>query len=78
MFRASELLSKKGTVILSENQKIKLLEANGLLQNTVDLESMKLTSEENRTGLLLVGAAALTMLLLLGLLYYKKRKMNRI
>lgn len=77
VFRAAELLSKRGSVVMSENQKLKLLEANGLLQNAGELESMRLTSEENRTGLALVGTASVAMLLLLGLLYYKKRKMSR-
>ena len=77
VFRASELLRGSGTAILSENQKLKLLQENGLAQHTVDLESMKLTNEETRNGLLLVGTATTAMLLLLGLLYYKKRRMNR-
>lgn len=76
VFRASELLGRTGTVVLSENQKLKLLEEKGLLQSSIDLESLKLSSEENRTGLILVGAAAMAMLLLLGILYYKKRKMS--
>lgn len=77
IFRASELLNRSGKILLSENQKLKMLEANGIRRNTVDLESMKLTEEENRTGILLVGAVAVAVLLLLGLLYYKKRKMSR-
>lgn len=78
IFRASELLNQSGKTLFSENQKLKLLEANGLRSNKIDLESMKLTEEENRTGILLVGVAAAAILLLLGLLYYKKRIMNRV
>ena len=77
VFRATELLGTQGRAAMSENQKIQILEANGFMQNAIDLDAMKLTGEENKTGLALVGMASAAMLLLLGLLYYKRRKMNR-
>lgn len=76
VFRASELLGRNGSVVLSENQKLQLLEEKGLLQSSIDLDSLKLSSEENRIGLILVGAAAASMLVLLGILYSKKRKIS--
>ena len=78
VFRASELLAAKGSAMLSENQKLKILEANGVTHSSIDLESLKLTAEENRTGLIMVGAAAILILTLVGVLYWKKRKLDTV
>ena len=77
VFRASDLLTKSGESLLSENRKMEVLAANGIRQNAVNLEEMKVTAELNKTGLILVGAAAACMIVLLAILYEKKRRMNQ-
>ena len=77
VFRAEDLLTTSGESLLSENRKMEIMEENGIRQNAINLEAMKVSAETNRTGLALVGAAAACMVILLGVLYDKKKRMSR-
>ena len=77
VYRAKDLLTKGGESLMSENKKVELMEENGIRQNSINLEDMKVTAELNKTGLILVGAAAACMAVLLVILYEKKRRMSK-
>lgn len=77
VFRAEDLLTKGGESLISENRKMEIMEENGIRQNAINLEAMKVSAETNRTGLALVGAAAACMVILLGVLYDKKKRMSK-
>ena len=77
VFRAEDLLTMGGESLISENRKMEIMEENGIRQNAINLEAMKVSAETNRTGLVLVGAAAACMVVLLGVLYDKKKRMSR-
>ena len=66
-----------GKNLISENRKVELMEEQGIYRNAVDLDAMKVSAEQNRVGLILVGSAATCMMVLLAILYEKKRRMNR-
>ena len=56
---------------------MEIMEENGIRQHAINLEAMKVSAETNRTGLALVGAAAACMVILLGVLYDKKKRMSK-
>lgn len=76
VFRAQDLLSKDSSSLISENRKVEIMQENGIRRNAIDLEAMKVTADQNQTGLILVAGAAACMIALLMILHKKKRKLN--
>lgn len=63
--------------LISENQKLTALKSAGLLKNTgIDLEALKVTAEENSQGILLLACAVGAVLILLLVMYRKRKKMG--
>ena len=77
VFRAEDLIAADGKNLISENRKVELMEEQGIYRNAIDLDAMKVSAEQTRVGLILVGSAATCMMVLLAILYEKKRRMNR-
>ncbi len=74
VYRAEELLTVDSHRLMSENEKLRILEANGIIHPFVNLEEMKLTAKEKQTGILLIVATTGGVLILLFILYRKKKK----
>ena len=75
VYKASELLNVRAQDRMSENEKIQVLELNRIGSAAVDLEAMKVAAEENGTGLALIAIASGSILVLLFILYRKKKSM---
>lgn len=74
VYRADELLTVDSHRLMSENEKLRILEANGIIHPFVNLEEMKLAAKEKQTGILLIVATTGGVLVLLFILYRKKKK----